>query len=85
VTAVVPVVDKELCNRCGLCVDSCPCHAIEMGEEGPIFHCSDECAKLPACALDCGAVCEEACPTGAITCSFEIVIEDDDVVQGSKD
>jgi ferredoxin len=80
VDSVLPVVDPTLCNRCGLCVDSCPCQAIEMTEQGPVFHCSEDCVKATACAPDCSLVCEEICPTGAITCSFEIVM-DDDVVQ----
>jgi len=85
VVAVLPVVDRELCDGCGLCVDCCPCHAIEMTEDGPVFHCSDEWAKSSACSVHCSLLCEEVCPTGAITCSFEIVMEDEDAVLDSTD
>ncbi len=78
--AVLPVVDQELCNSCGLCVDACSCQAIEMTEKGPVFHCTDECVKSAACVEECSLVCEDVCPTGAISCGFEIVIEDDGVL-----
>jgi formate hydrogenlyase subunit 6/NADH:ubiquinone oxidoreductase subunit I len=85
VASALPVVDEGLCDRCGLCVDACPCHAIEMTEKGLVFHCSDECVKASTCSPDCGLVCEEVCPTGAITCSFEIVVQDNGLVHENRD
>lgn len=76
--AVLPVVDRELCDRCGLCVEGCPCHAIEMTRDGPVFHCSEECVNSSACAAGCSMLCEEVCPVGAISCGFEIVMGDGD-------
>lgn len=72
----LPKVDKELCTRCGLCVEACSCHSLEMGEQGPVFRCADE--SYSACPVDfeCACLCEEVCPTGAIQCVFEIVLED---------
>lgn len=51
------VVDKEKCDGCGTCVESCPSEAIKM-EDGKAEVKQDEC-------IDCNA-CEDACTTGAI-------------------
>ena len=67
----LPQVDETLCTLCGLCVEACPCHAVELGERGPIFICPRACVE--ACEGCC--LCEDACPTGAITCAFQIVLE----------
>ena len=78
-----PQVDEALCNLCGLCVEACPCHAVELGEKGPVFTCPEACPHSPPCvesASFCG-LCEEVCPTGAITCSFEIVLEADEDIR----
>lgn len=67
-------IEKSRCNTCGLCIEACPCHAVEMGEKGLVFHCPDHC--VPLCHQGykgCGCICEEICPTGALTCSFAIV------------
>ena len=75
----LPHVEYSLCNRCGLCVEACPCGAIVMGERGPIFSCDRDSDQGKACtehgAGCCLYLCEEVCPTGAITCAFEIVPE----------
>ena len=71
----MPQVDENLCTLCGLCVEACPCHAVELGERGPIFTHPETCCCSLACVehLDCWCQCEEVCPTGAISCGFEIV------------
>ncbi len=76
-TRVMPQVDETRCTLCGLCVKSCPCKAVKLGERGPIFSCPQACPSPRACAEDSGGccVCEEICPTGAITYPFEIVLE----------
>jgi formate hydrogenlyase subunit 6/NADH:ubiquinone oxidoreductase subunit I len=70
-----PRIDLELCNRCGLCVEACTCHTLKLGENGPVLPCADE--PYPACLEDqaCDCLCEEVCPTGAIQCSYEIVLD----------
>jgi len=72
-----PQVDEARCTLCGLCVEACPCQAIELGEKGPVFACPESCPHTAPCdeALGCSCLCEEVCPTGAITCAFEIVLE----------
>ena len=78
-TWALPQVDETRCTLCGLCVEACPCHAVELGERGPIFSCPEACPSIGVCAegADGYYLCEEVCPTGAITCAFEIVLEAD--------
>ena len=70
-TWALPEVDETRCTLCGLCVEACPCHAVELGERGPIFDCPEVCPS-PECSDGC-CLCEEVCPTNAISCAFEIV------------
>jgi formate hydrogenlyase subunit 6/NADH:ubiquinone oxidoreductase subunit I len=72
-TWTLPQLDETLCNLCGLCVEACPCHAVKLGEWGPIFDCPEVCPETARPELCC--LCEEICPTGAITCAFDIVLE----------
>jgi formate hydrogenlyase subunit 6/NADH:ubiquinone oxidoreductase subunit I len=69
----LPQLDETLCNLCGLCVEACPCHAVKLGERGPIFDCPEVCPGAEGPEVCC--LCEEICPTGAIACAFEIVLE----------
>ena len=72
-TWALPQVDETRCTLCGLCVEACPCNAVELGERGAVFACPEACIHASAEACDCCCLCEEVCPTGAITCAFEIV------------
>lgn len=83
-TWTLPQVDQARCTLCGLCVEACPCHAIELGERGPVFSCPEVCPSIGACAQgsDSYCLCEEVCPAGAITCAFEIVLGAEDVKHG---
>jgi uncharacterized Fe-S center protein len=69
----LPQVDETRCTLCGLCVEACCCQAVELVEGRPVFACPDH----PTCngTSDCFCLCEEVCPTGAIACAFEIVLE----------
>jgi formate hydrogenlyase subunit 6/NADH:ubiquinone oxidoreductase subunit I len=71
----LPAFDETLCTLCGLCVEACNCHAVELGDRGPMFACPDVDSCLEAEARDCDCLCEEVCPTGAISWPFEIVLE----------
>jgi len=72
---MLPEVDESRCTLCGLCVEACACHAVELGERGPVFIAPERCLRQGECTedTDCACLCEEVCPTGAITCSFEVV------------
>ncbi len=68
-------VDEKLCTLCGLCVDTCPCNAMQLEADDLVIQCEDVCVST--CQEIAGELylCEEVCPTGAISCSFEIVME----------
>ncbi len=66
---VMPVIEVEKCQGCGLCVDVCTCGALKV-VGGTV-----QAVKVE----DCGwcTMCELVCPNGAISCPFEIVVEED--------
>lgn len=72
-----PVVNMVCCTRCGLCVEACPCHAVQLTENELVFSCSEQCHRGETEGQDCGGwcLCEEACPNGAIDCTFDIVLD----------
>jgi MinD superfamily P-loop ATPase len=65
----MPVIDQEKCQRCGLCVSICKCGALVLADNTLTIKEVNNCGW---CTL-----CELVCPYGAISCPFEIVIEDD--------
>ena len=64
----MPVIDREKCDGCGLCVSVCQCNAVVLVDDVITIIETEECGW---CTL-----CEAVCPTGAISCAFEIVIEE---------
>ncbi len=65
---VMPVVDTEKCNGCGLCVSVCACGALVL--VGNVVRVI-ETEKCGWCLQ-----CEDVCPTGAISCPYEISHEE---------
>ena len=61
----LPTIDMTLCNGCGICIDQCPTHAVELVEQRPSVVRPEDCAY-------CG-LCEEICSRGAIALAYEIV------------
>lgn len=61
----LPAIDIGLCSRCGLCVWTCPGHAVELTPAGPVF-------VRPSGCNYC-AECEAICPAHAIRCEFSII------------
>ena len=63
----MPLIDTEKCNGCGLCVDVCHTNSLVLIDNIIAIVATEEC--------DWCAECEIVCLTGAITCPFEIVME----------
>jgi 2-oxoglutarate ferredoxin oxidoreductase subunit delta len=61
----LPTINLQLCTGCGLCVEYCPSHAVELVASRPVITAPERCAY-------CGT-CEEMCPAGAIMLAYEIV------------
>ena len=66
---IMPEIDLDKCNGCGLCIAVCAPGAIVLLDNRIIIVETEDCGW---CVL-----CEAVCPTGAIRCPFEIVIEQD--------
>ena len=64
---VMPMVDIQKCNGCGLCISVCLCQALVLVNNIVTVLDTEDCGWC--------AECEAVCPTGAITCPFEIVIK----------
>ena len=65
---LMPVVDCTKCNACGLCISVCSCNALALVNDTVVTRETEEC--------DWCTNCEAVCPTGAIACHFEIVMEE---------
>jgi MinD superfamily P-loop ATPase len=65
--AEMPVLDPQKCNGCGLCVGVCHCNALVI--------INNIIAIIETVECDWCTDCELVCPTGAISCPFEIVIQ----------
>ncbi len=63
--SVRPVVDKDLCVGCGICVEVCPVQTIELVDGKSVIH-SENC-------IGCGE-CIQNCPEKAITMDWETEI-----------
>ena len=66
---IMPEIVIEKCNGCGLCVSVCHCNAFIISDD------TVEVVEVDNCHY-C-AECEAICPTGAISCSYEILFEED--------
>lgn len=63
---VVPIIDAELCDGCGSCVDACHALAVEIVDGKAVVVRAEDC--------DYCTDCESLCPRGAISCPLEIVV-----------
>jgi len=69
----MPVVDPEKCNGCGFCVSVCSCNALTLAK-GTVVVLETE-------ACDWCTLCEAVCPTAAISCRFEIIVEENLIIK----
>jgi MinD superfamily P-loop ATPase len=66
--AEIPIIDHEKCDGCGLCVGVCHLNALAIVNNVITIIATVEC--------DWCTDCELVCPTGAISCPFEIIIQE---------
>lgn len=66
---IVPLIDSDKCNGCGLCISVCEPKALVL---------IDNVVTIIQTDIECDwcCICEAVCPTGAICCPFEIVLEE---------
>lgn len=66
-----PVIDKNLCAGCSLCIEKCPAQC--LGLTGPAFHGDIRTVAAlvhPENCIGCG-LCSNACPISAITMALD--------------
>jgi ferredoxin len=66
--AEMPIIDANKCDGCGLCIDVCSHKALGMVDNVVVIIRTGEC--------DWCTDCEAVCATGAISCPFEIIIQE---------
>lgn len=69
--AEMPIIDRDKCQGCGLCVGVCACGVLVIIENKATILQRKKCSL---CTRWC-TLCEEVCPNAAISCPLEIVIE----------
>ena len=52
-----PVIDEEICNLCGGCVDDCPGNILAMTDSGPEVQYPEECWYCGNCRVSCPCEC----------------------------
>jgi MinD superfamily P-loop ATPase len=67
--SIMPVFDETKCDGCGLCVAVCKCGALVLTGTSLAVVEVDNCGWCTDCEL--------VCPTGAVQCPFEIIIEEE--------
>lgn len=63
----MPIIYREKCNGCGLCISVCLCGALVLIDDTVTIIETKKCGWCTECEI--------VCPTGAISCPFEIIIE----------
>ena len=61
----LPQIDTTRCIGCELCVKLCPNHVLALANDLPVIVNPEAC--------DYAAACQEICPTGAISLTYEII------------
>ena len=64
----MPSINPEKCDGCGLCINVCSHNGLALVDNVIVVIETEEC--------DWCTLCEAVCRPGAISCPFEIVIEE---------
>ena len=48
-----PIIDKEKCSGCNICVDICPLDVFALEDGSPKVVFEEECWHCNSCVLDC--------------------------------
>ncbi|MBE7087833.1 MAG: 4Fe-4S dicluster domain-containing protein [Clostridiales bacterium] len=87
----VAVIDKTVCEGCGVCVRACPKNLIEfIPKSAPVYvACSSKCKGkqvMDACSVGCigCGLCQKVCPQGAITMVDNLPVIDYSKCNGCK-
>ncbi len=67
----MPVIDRQKCDGCGLCVSVCQCNILVLVDNVITVVPKQGCMS---CTRWCSK-CEDVCPNAALSWPFEIVIE----------
>ena len=67
----MPLIDHGKCDCCGLCVSVCRCKILVI-IDGKLTIVHEE--RCGICSRWC-TECEDVCPTGAISCPFDVIVE----------
>lgn len=49
----VPAIDEDVCSGCGICVDACSQHALQILEHVAILRNPEACCGSEACVAAC--------------------------------
>lgn len=63
---VRPVLDKEKCIKCGLCLAFCPVNSIEKKKDATFEICYDYCKGCGICANECSKGAIHMAPEGGL-------------------
>lgn len=64
--SVIPIIDVTLCDGCGLCLEACQAHAVELVGGKAVVVKPQDC--------DYCTDCESHCPQDAVSCPLELVV-----------
>lgn len=56
-----PVIDEDICSGCGICVDACGRHALQILDRVAVVRHADACRGAEDCVAACPVTAIEMC------------------------